>query len=139
MKRYYENKDKLSNQRKLYYEKNRDVLLAKSKLNQQKRHCESKIYKQQVRELNQKLQDLTQAIEMLKTPNSLKSQKNIKIFINGIYSKGPRKNYATNKTDVHHVEDTLSVDILDLKDYGPEINKSYRYVLVIKDNFSKFG
>ena len=31
MKRYYEKKEKLSNQRKLYYEKNRDVLLAKSK------------------------------------------------------------------------------------------------------------
>ena len=34
MKRYYENKDKLSNQRKIYYEKNRDGLLEKSKLNQ---------------------------------------------------------------------------------------------------------
>ena len=34
MKRFYEIKDKLSNQRKLYYEKNTDVLLAKSKLNQ---------------------------------------------------------------------------------------------------------
>ena len=66
MKRYYENKDKLSNQRKLYYEKNRDVLLAKSKLNQQNRNYERKIYKQQVQELNQKLQDLTQAIETLK-------------------------------------------------------------------------
>ena len=28
------------------------------------------------------------------------TQKNIKIFINEIYSKGPKKNYATNKTDV---------------------------------------
>ena len=44
MKRYYENKDKLSNQRKLYYEKIRDVLLAKSKLNQQNRNFERKIY-----------------------------------------------------------------------------------------------
>ena len=35
MKRYYENKDKLSNERNLDYEKNRDVLLAKSKINQQ--------------------------------------------------------------------------------------------------------
>ena len=52
MKRYYENKDKLSNQRKLYYEKNRDVLLEKSKLNQQNRNYERKIYKQQVEELN---------------------------------------------------------------------------------------
>ena len=38
MKRYYENKDKLSNQRKLSYEKNRDVLLAKCKSNQQNRN-----------------------------------------------------------------------------------------------------
>ena len=43
MKRYYENKDKLSNQRKIFYEKNRDVLLAKSKLNQQKRNYDRKI------------------------------------------------------------------------------------------------
>ena len=67
MKRYRENKDKLSNQRKLYYERNRDVLLAKSKLNQQIRNYERKIYKKQVEELNRKLEDLTQAIEILKT------------------------------------------------------------------------
>ena len=67
------------------------------------------------------------------------SQKNIRIFINEIFSKGPKKNYATNKTDVHHVNDTWSLDILDLKDYGPENNKNYRYVLVIIDIFSKFG
>ena len=67
------------------------------------------------------------------------SQKNIKIFINEIYSKPPRKNYATNKTDVYHIDDIWSLDILDLKDYGPENNRGYRYVLVIIDNFSKFG
>ena len=66
MKRYYENKDKFSNQRNLFFEKNREVLLAKSKLNQQNRNYERKLYKQQVQELNQKLEDLTQAIEMLK-------------------------------------------------------------------------
>ena len=67
------------------------------------------------------------------------SQKNIKIFINEIYSKPPKKNYATNKTDVYHIDDIWSLDILDLKDYGPENNKGYRYVLVTIDNFSKFG
>ena len=67
------------------------------------------------------------------------TQKNIKIFINEIYSKPPRKNYPTNKTDVHHIDDTWSLDILDLKDYGPENNRGYRYVLVIIDNFSKYG
>ena len=66
------------------------------------------------------------------------TQKNIKIFINEIYSKPPKKNYATNKTDVYHIDDIWSLDILDLKDYGPKNNRGYRYVLVIIDNFSKF-
>ena len=67
------------------------------------------------------------------------TQKNIKIFINEIYSKGPKKNYLTNKTDVYHIDDIWSFDILDLKDYGPENNRKYRDVLVVIDNFSKFG
>ena len=67
------------------------------------------------------------------------TQKNIKIFINEIYSKPPKKYYATNKTDVYHIDDIWSLDILDLKDYGPGNNRGYRYVLVIIDNFSKFG
>ena len=67
------------------------------------------------------------------------SQKNIKIFINEIYSKLPKRNYTTNKTDVYFIDDIWSLDILDLKDYGPENNKNYRFVLVIIDNFSKFG
>ena len=67
------------------------------------------------------------------------TQKNIKIFINEIYSKPPRRNYPTNKTDVYYIDDIWSLDILDLKDYGPENNRGYRYVLVTIDNFSKFG
>ena len=67
------------------------------------------------------------------------TQKNIKIFINEIYSKPPKKNYATNKTNVYYIDDIWSLDILDLKDYGPEINRGYRYVLVVIDNFSKYG
>ena len=67
------------------------------------------------------------------------TQKNIKIFINEIYSKPPKKIYATNKTDVYHIDDIWSLDILDLKDYGSENNRGYRYVLVIIDNFSKYG
>ena len=38
-----------------------------------------------------------------------------------------------------HIDDIWSLDILDLKDYGPKNNRGYRYVLVIIDNFSKFG
>ena len=67
------------------------------------------------------------------------TQKNIEIFINEIYSKGPERNYPTNKTDVYHIDDTWFLDILDLKDYGPKNNKGYRYVLVAIDNFSKYG
>ena len=67
------------------------------------------------------------------------TQKNIKMFINEIYSKPPKKNYPTNKTDVYYIDDIWSLDILDLKDYGPENNRQYRYVLVIIDNFSKYG
>ena len=67
------------------------------------------------------------------------SQKHIKMFINEIYSKPPKKNYPTNKTDVYYIDDIWSLDILDLKVYGPENNRGYRYVLVIIDNFSKFG
>ena len=67
------------------------------------------------------------------------TQKNIKVFINEIYSKPPKRNYATNKTDVYFIDDIWSLDILDLKHYGPENNRGYRYVLVIIDNFSKFG
>ena len=63
-RRYYENKDKLSNQQKLYFEKNRDVLLAKSKLNQQNRNYERKIYKQQVEELNEKLKSLEEKFKI---------------------------------------------------------------------------
>ena len=66
------------------------------------------------------------------------TQKLIKMFINEIYSKPPKKNYATNKTDVYHIDDIWSLDVLDLKDYGPEINRGYRYVLVIIESFSKF-
>ena len=66
------------------------------------------------------------------------TQRNFKIFINEAYSKGSGKSYPTNKTDVYHTDDTWSLDILDLEDYGPKNKRGYRYVLVIIDNFSKF-
>ena len=67
------------------------------------------------------------------------SQKSIKITKNENYSKPPKKNYTRNRTDVYHIYRIWSLDILDLQDYGPEDNRGYRYVLVIIDNFSKFG
>ena len=67
------------------------------------------------------------------------TQKNIKVFINEIYSKPPKKYFATNKTNVYHIDDIWSLDILDLKNYGPKNNRGYKYVLVTIDNFSKYG
>ena len=66
------------------------------------------------------------------------SQKTIKIFINEIFSRPPRMIYATNKTDLYYIDNIWSSDVLDLKDYGPEINRGHRYVLVVIDIFSKF-
>ena len=64
-RRYFENKEKLSNQRKLYYEKNRDALLAKSKIYQQNRIS----YTQQIKDLNNKIEELTQTVEMFNLKN----------------------------------------------------------------------
>ena len=47
----------------------------------------------------------------------------LRIFIDEIYSKPPKMIYVTNKTDVNHNDDVWSLDILDLKDYGPENNE----------------
>ena len=67
------------------------------------------------------------------------TRKNIKIFINEIYSRPHKRNYSTNRTDIYHIDDIWSLDSLGLKDYGPENNRGYIYVLAIIDNFSKYG
>ena len=61
MKRYRENKDNLTNQRKIYYQKNRDMLLTKSKIYQQNR----KSHTQQITDLNNKVEEITQALEAI--------------------------------------------------------------------------
>ena len=63
----------------------------------------------------------------------------IKIFIEEIYSRSPKKNYGTNKTITRSIDDTWSSDFLNMNDYGPENNRGYRYVLVVIDNFNEFG
>ena len=67
------------------------------------------------------------------------TQKSIKVFMNEIYSKPLEKIYAKNKSDVYYIDIIWALDILDLKDYGSENNRGYRYALVIIENFSKFG
>ena len=67
------------------------------------------------------------------------TQKSIEIFVNEIHCKAPKKNFSTNKPGGYNFDDIWSLDILDLKNHGPEHNRKCRYVLFIKDNFSKFG
>ena len=67
------------------------------------------------------------------------TQKNIKIFLDEVYSKPPMNSYPTNKTEIFHIDDIWSLDILDLKYYAPKNNRRYRYVLVVIDNISKHG
>ena len=62
-----------------------------------------------------------------------------KIFIDGLYSKTHKKNYQTMKIVIKSIDDTWSSDLLDMKGYVIKINKGYRYILVVIDNFSKFG
>ena len=61
------------------------------------------------------------------------------VFKNEIYSKHPKKNFVTNKTEVFHIDDIWSLKRLDLNDHVHENNRGNRYVIVVIDNFSKFG
>ena len=47
------------------------------------------------------------------------TQKSIKIFIDEIYFKPPKRIYSTNKTDVYHNDDIWSLYVLGWKNYGP--------------------
>ena len=40
---------------------------------------------------------------------------------------------------MYHIENIWSLDILDLKDYGPENFRRYTYIFIVIDNVSKFG
>ena len=67
------------------------------------------------------------------------TQKSVKIFINEIYSQGPEKIYNTIEKDVYHIDNIWTLNILDLKVYGPENKRSCRCVLVLIDRISNFG
>ena len=58
-------------------------------------------------------------------------------FLLESYSKGPKKIYTKNKSNVYYITDIWSSDILDLKDYDPESNRRYRYVVLVIGNFSE--
>ena len=62
----------------------------------------------------------------------------MKIFIDEIYSKAPKKNYETNKITYNHTDEIWSVGLADFSDYKISNNKGYRYIFIIIDNFSKY-
>ena len=63
VKRYHNNKDIISNQQKLYYEKNRDKLLQKQNDYRNKRNTEFKDLVKSYAELRHKLKSLEEKIE----------------------------------------------------------------------------
>ena len=107
-------------------------------------HINDRILQKQ-RKKYARFKDLDNRLKALEERLSLKNkltsmtQKTNKIFSNEIFSNPLEKNYPINKTDVYYIGNLWGLDILDLKDNGPENNRGYRYVLVVFDNFSKFG
>ena len=63
VKRYHDNKDKISNQQKIYYEKNRDKLLEKQINYRNKRNTEFKDLVRSYAELQNKLEALEEKSE----------------------------------------------------------------------------
>ena len=62
-RRSYENKDKISNQQKIYYEKNRDELLQKQKDYSKKRSADYKELQRSYVELQNKLKALEEKLK----------------------------------------------------------------------------
>ena len=67
------------------------------------------------------------------------TQKTNIIFLHENYSKLPKKNYPTNKTDGHHFDNIWSLEVLDLKVWCLEKIRGFIFVLVVNYKFSKFG
>ena len=62
----------------------------------------------------------------------------IKIFIDEIYSKAPKKKNPTNKIIYNYIDEIWSIDLTDFLDYKTSNNKGFRFVFIVIDNFSKY-
>ena len=62
-----------------------------------------------------------------------------KIFIDEIDSSHHKMTFATNNRIIKSIDYTWSSDFLDMNDYGPENKRSFRFMLVVIDGFSKIG
>ena len=63
----------------------------------------------------------------------------IEITLEEVLYKHAKKNYDTNESAVNYFDDTWSLDILELIDYGIQNNGSYRSIVVENDSLSKNG
>ena len=61
----------------------------------------------------------------------------MKVFIDEIYNKAPKKNFETNKILQKHKDEVWSIDLADKIGYKIFNNKGYRYKFIIIDNFSE--
>ena len=62
----------------------------------------------------------------------------IKIFVDEVYSKPPKRNYPTIKIIYNHIDEIRSINLADMNDYKISNTKSYRYIFIVIDNFSKY-
>ena len=60
------------------------------------------------------------------------------LFVDEIYSKPPVRNYPTNKIVYIHIDEIWSIDLADMSDNKISNNKSYRYIFIVIDIFSKY-
>ena len=63
---------------------------------------------------------------------------NIKIFIDEIFSKPPRKNYPTVERIYNHIDEIWSIDLAGFLDHKTSNNKGFIYIFIKIDNFSKY-
>ena len=59
----------------------------------------------------------------MKEKCSMNDSKNILNFYQRYLFETTWKTYPANKTDVYHIDDIWSLDVLNLKNYGPQNNK----------------
>ena len=63
---------------------------------------------------------------------------NIKTFIDEMYSSPPEKNFPTNKIIYNHIDEIWSIDLADFSDKKTSINKGYRYIFFLIDDFCNY-
>ena len=66
-------------------------------------------------------------------------KKTVSVFLHESYTNRPKERSITNKTDKCFLNDTWRIDSPDSFENGPENSKVSRYILLVVNDFSKFG